>query len=618
MKHAKLIFCVGMMLAALSGSALTATTNGITWTYSVVNGGATISGSSRTSGAIEIPSKLGGYNVTSIGTEVFRNCSGLTGVTIPDTVKTIGTSAFRASGLSVVTLGNGVTTIGNSAFYGCSGLREITIPNSVTTIDNFAFYDCDGLKEVTLPHSVLTIGPSAFADCGELASVTIGRGVTKIGSYAFRYCAQLVSVTFDGNCPATIGDNVFTGVASGCCVHVNRNSTGWGVTIPGNWMGLSIGWPQYIVKFDANGGECEMDSKSVEQGKAIGELPVPTRINGWGAEFIGWFTSSGTQVTETTAITADMTLYAHWDDGLLYGDDEEGDAAITGVKNGVVPTGDLTIPAKIDGRTVTAIAERAFDGCVGLTSVTILGNGTSIGNGAFYGCTGLTNVTIGSVADTATSTTSGSQWGYVIILHHVGGIGDYAFYGCCNLKKVSIVDEYVGYIGNHAFSGCSGLVEVSVDSPEFDIGNIGDFAFQDCQMLQKLVFEGDTYEPTLGMGTFEGASPDCRAYIRHASSSYWPSAVYGSWNGIRIDYIDHVVTFDANGGTGGKSTVLDTGDTIVAPSVTRAGYSFAGWQPAVSATMPSNDVTYTAQWTPLKYIVQPLRNSLLQGWRRLR
>ncbi len=56
------------------------------------------------------------YTVTSIGYGAFSNCSGLTAITIPDTVKTIGDRAFYSTGIKNLTIGEGVTSIGASAF----------------------------------------------------------------------------------------------------------------------------------------------------------------------------------------------------------------------------------------------------------------------------------------------------------------------------------------------------------------------------------------------------------------------------------------------------------------------------------------------------------------------
>ena len=89
------------------------------YTYSVSNGEATITDvSTSISGNITIPSTLGGYPVTVIGEDAFRGHTGLTSITIPDSVTSIGWYAFsRCTSLTSITIGNGVTSIGNSAFY---------------------------------------------------------------------------------------------------------------------------------------------------------------------------------------------------------------------------------------------------------------------------------------------------------------------------------------------------------------------------------------------------------------------------------------------------------------------------------------------------------------------
>ena len=89
------------------------------------------------------------YSLTSIGSSAFFNCTGLTSVTI----------------------GNSVTSIGNNAFSGCSGLTSVTIPNSVTSIGDEAFANCLGLKSITLGNSVMSIGNWAFDNCLELTTV---------------------------------------------------------------------------------------------------------------------------------------------------------------------------------------------------------------------------------------------------------------------------------------------------------------------------------------------------------------------------------------------------------------------------------------------------------------
>ena len=67
------------------------------------------------------------------------------------------------------------------------------------------------------------------------------------------------------------------------------------------------------------------------------------------------------------------------------------------------------------------------------------------------------------------------------------------------------------------------------------------------------------------------------------------------------------VSFDGNGGIlndygiGSASSRMEYGDEIVAPEVTRIGYTFTGWSPGVAVTVPANDVTYVAQWSVNRY-----------------
>ena len=99
------------------------------WTYIVENDGATIVGSTAT-GAVTIPSELGGYAVTRIGDGAFYASNGLTSVIIPNNVTIIGGNAFgNCTGLTSVSIGNGVTSIGAVAFQNCTGLGSVVIPS---------------------------------------------------------------------------------------------------------------------------------------------------------------------------------------------------------------------------------------------------------------------------------------------------------------------------------------------------------------------------------------------------------------------------------------------------------------------------------------------------------
>jgi len=169
------------------------------WTYIVENGGATITASTAT-GAVTIPSVLGGYAVKKVGNgfpPIFGSPNtSVTSVVIPNSVTSIGNGAFsNCTGLTTLTIPNSMTSIAYQAFYGCTGLTTLTIPNSVTSIGNYAFYGCTGLTTLTIPNSMTSVGNLAFYGCTGLTTLTIPNSVTSIGDSAFSGCTSLISIT---------------------------------------------------------------------------------------------------------------------------------------------------------------------------------------------------------------------------------------------------------------------------------------------------------------------------------------------------------------------------------------------------------------------------------------
>ena len=156
-------------------------------------------------------------SVISIGSSAFYNCSGLTSITIGNSVTTIGDNAFqRCTGLSSVTIPNSVTNIGNDTFENCRNLTSVTIPNSVTSIGSAAFGHT-GLKSITIPNSITTINAFAFAYCKNLTTVTIPNSVTSIRDAAFFECTGLTSLTCNIETPLSINSNVFSNVNQSTC-----------------------------------------------------------------------------------------------------------------------------------------------------------------------------------------------------------------------------------------------------------------------------------------------------------------------------------------------------------------------------------------------------------------
>ena len=162
--------------------------------FGIINGVNTLCGYLGNKTSIVLPEscKWGNY---AIGNRVFQDRTGLTSVTIPNSVTNIGENAFEyCRSLTSVTIPNSVTGIGKLAFKGCSSLTSVTIPNSVTSIGENAFEYCRSLTSVTIPNSVTGIGKLAFKGCSSLTSVTIPNSVTSIGESAFEDCKSLKQV----------------------------------------------------------------------------------------------------------------------------------------------------------------------------------------------------------------------------------------------------------------------------------------------------------------------------------------------------------------------------------------------------------------------------------------
>ena len=106
----------------------------------------------------------------------------LTGITLPDSVTSIGNRAFSSfRKLTSIIIPDSVTSIGVGAFSGCTGLTSITIPDSVKSIGDYAFSECRGLTSIKIPDSVSSIGNHAFEYCKVLTDITISDSVKSIG-----------------------------------------------------------------------------------------------------------------------------------------------------------------------------------------------------------------------------------------------------------------------------------------------------------------------------------------------------------------------------------------------------------------------------------------------------
>ena len=540
-----------------------------------------VSGSYYT-GNIAIPENVtyGGrsYFVTSIRSSAFYCCSGLTSVTIPNSVISIGSNAFsECSGLTSVAIPNSVVSIGSNAFSECSGLTSVIIPNSVVSLGSNAFFKCSGLTSVIIPNSVVSLGSNAFGCCTGLSSVTIGNSVTEIGYQAFYGCDGLTSIIIPSSV-VSIGWQAFKD-----CKRLTS------VTIPGSVT--SIGERAFEDTPWLNKWYNNQPDGIVYIGKVAykfkGQMPSGTAI----------------AIKEGTVCVCDGAFK-----------DCKGLTSVT-------------IP-----NSVTTIGDRAFEGCTGLTSVTIPNSVTSIGDEAFKGCTGLASITIpNSVTEIGRYTFGGTPWlskwydnqpdgivyigkvayGFkgkmpsstaIAIKEGTVSISDGAFASCSGLASVTIPNS-VTEIGENAFCYCDGLTSVTIGNSVTKIGwrafdsctgltsvtipnsvtEIGGAVFENCIRLTSVTIGNSVTE--IGGSAFKGCKGLTTVTIPNSVTYIGPAAFCGC-TGLSSVTIGNSVTgigFEVFEGCIGLTSVT------IGNSVSLIGYrSFNGCKGLTSVTIPNS------------------------------
>ena len=361
---------------------------------------------------------------TAIADTAFYNCTNLTSITIPNTVKEIGKQVFSGcSSLSDVTL-PGISLINEKTFENCTSLQTISLPEGVNVIGGYAFSGCTSLTNIVWPSTIKEIKDYAFSHCSSLSSMVLPEGLCYFGSYIFEYCTGLTSITF----PSTLGGG-FKG------------------------EGTSQGNP------------------NIKEARFLSSRAVPRSVS----SVIGGQNTEGFDIYKfiyyvPRGLREEYELQISWNDRILeMGEDEDVvqfadpevqricianyDANNSGTVD-KVELGEVHYPMiaamsyfykqEFKSNTeitsfdefryftnCTEIDSYFFSGCSNLTSITLPPTVTSIGNSAFYNCSGLTSVTIpGSVTS----------------------IGSYAFSGCSGLTLVKVDIANPLSISSYTFS----------------------------------------------------------------------------------------------------------------------------------------------------------------------
>lgn len=522
----KLSFLLLAFLLPATANAYDFEVDGIYYNINGNNATVTCYNSNTYSGDVVIPETVSyngtTYLVTEIGQNAFYLSSGLTSVTIPNSVTNISYGAFEGcNNMTSVSFGNSLKYIGGCAFSQCRSLKSVEIPNSVTTIGWSAFQRCSGLTKVTIGNSVTSIGTRVFQLCASLDTlnfnavscddfgssvedydppfyglslsvINIGEGVQRIPAY-FAYQTKVVEISIP-NSVKEIGDKAFYNCHTMTCVTVGNsiesigdyafyyciNLTRINITDLASWSSITFS--------DSFSNPCYYTHKLFLNGEEVKDLLIPNSV-----------TSIGN--------------YAF--------------CSCTGITS-------VTFP-----NSVTSIGQSAFSGCSGLTSINIPNSVNSIGKCVFSGCSGLTSITVENnnmfydsrdncncLIETATNNLiNGCQNSF--IPNSIISIGQSAFYGCIGLTSIEIPNSVIS-IGQHAFQGCYGLSNVTIGN---SVTAIEDYTFNYCKNLSSLIIGNSV--ASIG----ERAFSDCY----NLSSIKIPSSVTSISNHA-FDYCHKVAT----------------------------------------------------------------------------
>ncbi len=451
------------------------------YTYTVSNNQATITGYSGTASNLSIPSSLGGYTVTKIDQGVFKNNSTLVSVQIPSTIVSIASSynngAFQGcSKLETVTFAKGSSDaeIGTCAFMNCTSLTSVNIPGNYKTIGTRAFMGCYSLKSMKLEKSSYsyanqTIKDNAFHGCTNLTSISLPTTLKKIEASAFRSCTSLTNVVVPEG--VTV---IEYGSFWGCTklTTVSLPSTLTDITSSyndGAFQGCS---KLETVTFAKGSSDAKIGTCAFMDCTSLTSINIPGNYTTIGTRaFMGCYS--------VKSLTIEKSSYS-------YANQIIGDNAFHGCSN----LSKISLPT-----TLKKIEASAFRSCTSLTNVVVPEGVTVIENGSFWGCTKLTAVSLPSTLTDITSSYNDGAFQGCSKLETVtfakgssdAKIGTYAFMDCTSLTSINIPGNYTT-IGTRAFMGCYSMKSLTIEKSSYSYANqiIGDNAFHGCSNLLKI------------------------------------------------------------------------------------------------------------------------------------
>lgn len=436
-------------------------------TYVTEDGEAIITRFDDSIASLTIPSELGGLPVTTIRSQAFLFCNGLTDVYIPDSVTRIEQNAFDScTGLTSVRLPSHITEIAPHTFETCTKLQSITIPEGVTTIGARAFYYCYALETIVFPDSLTTIADATYSESAFGFTPWLMQhptGMVYAGKVAYRYVGNAPSGTqvelADGTVSISLGAFLsYSGITS--------------VTIPSS--------VRYI------------DDYAFQKCRGLTSITIPD-----GVKRIGKYAFSYCANLETVSIGASVSKIG--EAALI------SCPALTTVSlpeslekiqastfQSCTALKSLVIPAQ-----VTQIGNRAFAYCSALTSLQIPASVSKIGTEVFANALSLTAIEVASdnpayagidgVLYSKDQThciaypvnRAGTRY---VIPEGVTTIEPCAFFYAAGLTEVEFPESLTD-IQKEAFAYCMNITSIALSS---GLATIGAFAFEDCAKVSSV------------------------------------------------------------------------------------------------------------------------------------